>query len=256
MKTGIFWLKRILSGTISLIPARFLNTMIRYVSRPSSFHFKNRFSLILIQKVYNNYHPLKLPGLSQDRSDRRDVAARMTAIKDFLGGRGCADCFDLGCNGGYFALELAKMGLEVEAIDADAILINRCNILKSMSELDNIRFSRGEFNLEMADTMRPFDVFLCMAVFHHVISVRSESYARELLKKIHSKTGKFLIFEMASSLEKGRATADGKLLPDMGPDPDVWIIKFIEDAGFKNVKRLGAFKIDTGNRRTLFAAEA
>jgi hypothetical protein len=99
-----------------------------------------------------------------------------------------------------------------------------------------------------------FDTVIFLSVLHHVMYEHGVDYAREFMKLIRQKTAKFLIFDMGQSNETGMQWAS--ILPDMGPEPHLWIADFIRSCGFVEVTKVGETDAYQSNvRRAVFVAQ-
>jgi tRNA (mo5U34)-methyltransferase len=118
------------------------------------------------------FHNLHLPDGSQTAPDHplgdfpackwRQFAVR---LPDDLRGW---TALDIGCNAGFYSIELARRGAEVTALDKDAHFLRQLEWAIQEFKLEGqIRIQKGQvYNL--AHTSERFDLILFMGVFYHL----------------------------------------------------------------------------------------
>jgi len=74
---------------------------------------------------------------------------------------------DIGCADGFFALELARRGAEVVAIDAAASRVRRLNYLIKYFGLTNISAEVGRLE-DLQDSQEKFDFVFMIALLYHL----------------------------------------------------------------------------------------
>ncbi len=190
------------------------------------------------------YHPLLVPGFT-DIKAKRPCKDRLRLIINDMEDIP-AKVNDIGCQIGFFSFSLAERGYSVTGYD-----MNKQNILicRMLNELNNCptkpAFKNTAFMPETIDAFSSADYTLCLAVFHHIIYYHGLSVAQKLIAVLRNKTRKRLYFEIGQSNEPVEPWA--KHLPDMGPDPLVWITDFLRSGGFKNVEVLGLVPTHVSN---------
>jgi GT2 family glycosyltransferase/SAM-dependent methyltransferase len=167
-----------------------LNFKIRllFVSRVFVFYFKNPSLLIWrFKKIYNDflknkkaiyqekfypgsstrksffYHELPFDEGNQFRSCREGSKERLDLLllnEDFRGKR----ILDLGCNVGFFSLNIALYAKEVVGIDHDQIAINKARELAKKYKIKNVDFICDKITPELLDRLGKFDVVLALAI--------------------------------------------------------------------------------------------
>ncbi|MBP7147059.1 MAG: TIGR04290 family methyltransferase [Acidobacteria bacterium] len=118
------------------------------------------------------FHNLHLPGGIQTAPDHplgdfpsfkwRQVAAHLPQRID--GWR----VLDIGCNAGYYSLELARRGARVVAIDHDPHYLEQAKWAASVFGLANAIDYRRQQVYELARGRERFDLVLFMGVFYHL----------------------------------------------------------------------------------------
>lgn len=87
---------------------------------------------------------------------------------------------DIGCNAGYYTLELAKRGAEVMAIDIDDHYLRQAKWAAKMLELDDrIEFRKASI-YDLAHHQETYDLIWFMGVFYHL---RYPLLALDILRK-------------------------------------------------------------------------
>ena len=92
---------------------------------------------------------------------------------------------DLGCNAGFYSLELARLGAEVVGIETNPGFYKLCNYLKTCNKLQNVSFTNENFvDLYEANKIGSFDLILGLSIFHHIASRYTYSKARKILEDL------------------------------------------------------------------------
>jgi tRNA (mo5U34)-methyltransferase len=99
---------------------------------------------------------------------------------------------DIGCNAGFYSLELAKRGAEVLAIDLDEHYLKQAKwAAKEFGLDDKIRFRQMQV-YDLAHTEEEFDLIWFMGVFYHL---RYPMLAMDILSQ---KVKKMMVFQTLS----------------------------------------------------------
>jgi O-antigen chain-terminating methyltransferase len=162
---------------------------------------------------------------------------------------------DLGCAEGYFVQQAAKSGLLAVGVDADVLRLSIAHASATLSRIQGAGFIYAELTPEFIDTLPTFDAVLFLSILHHIMYERGVDYAREYMRRLKPKVGKFMMFDMGQSNETGHEWAS--LLPDMGTDPHAWIAEFLSSAGFRSIEKVADTDAYQGPvRRALFRVAA
>ena len=103
---------------------------------------------------------------------------------------------DIGCNAGFYSVELAKRGAEVLAIDLDAHYLKQAKwIAKQFKVESQIQFKQLQV-YDLAHINQEFDLVWFMGVFYHL---RYPLLALDIISGI---TTKLLVFQTFTSSEK------------------------------------------------------
>lgn len=204
-------------------------------------------------RSYENYQPVI--GRSADTPGSRDCEVRWNAMEPHLRQHGSKSLIDLGCAEGYYVLQAAKMGLGFcVGVDFDQRrALTSCNQVV-LNDLQQAAFMISAVDEGLLDAMPVFDTVIFMSVLHHIMYTRGVEHSALLLKALHAKVGKFLVFEMGQSNEHRERWATQ--LPDMGDDPHAWIADFLRRAGFSEIEKIGLTSSYKGEvQRALFKAQ-
>lgn len=99
---------------------------------------------------------------------------------------------DIGCNAGFYSLELAKRGAEVLAIDLDEHYLNQAQWVSEQYGLDDkIRFEQKQV-YDLAHVAEEFDLVWFMGVFYHL------RYPMLALDILSQKTKNLMVFQTLS----------------------------------------------------------
>jgi tRNA (mo5U34)-methyltransferase len=102
------------------------------------------------------------------------------------------EVLDIGCNAGFYSLELAKRNANVTAIDVDLHYLKQAEFVTSLYDLqDHINFYQMQV-YDLAKLDKQFDIILFMGVFYHL------RYPLLAMDIITPKVKKYLIFQSLS----------------------------------------------------------
>lgn len=104
---------------------------------------------------------------------------------------------DIGCNAGYYSIELAKRGAEVLAIDLDLHYLRQAKWVAEQFELEHqIKFKQLQV-YDLAHMKEEFDLVWFMGVFYHL------RYPLLALDILSEKTRKVMVFQTLSKSGNG-----------------------------------------------------
>ena len=148
---------------------------------------------------------------------------------------------DVGCNAGFFSVELNKLGAFVNAIDLDKSLIEKAKLLES----DTLKFHVADVE-ELLERNLSFNIVLFMSVYHHLINFKGLDKARDILNKL-SKMCECLIFESGQRDEMVNFEWREKLPEEFSTPEDIF--KELETyTNFEKFNLIGRLPIHSGNR--------
>ena len=94
---------------------------------------------------------------------------------------------DLGCNAGFYSLELATQGANVVGVETNSGFYELCQFLKKENHVENILFMNENFvELFESNRLGDFDFVLGLSIFHHIASRYSYEKARNILESLSS----------------------------------------------------------------------
>jgi len=212
-----------------------------------------RFALRRLVSSYEPYQPVTLGKQSLAKGDRA-CTDRWLVIAHVLQQTGSHSMLDLGCAEGFFVQEAARQdGCIAIGVDADRRRLNVARSTASLNEVHRAGFIYAMVDADLLACLPSFDVVLFLSVLHHVMYEHGVDYAAALMRAIHDRTNKCLIFDMGQSDETKHEWSN--LLPKMTPSPKEWIAAFLRDCGYTTVTPIAetdAYKSQV--RRQLFTA--
>jgi len=220
---------------------------------PGRWLWARRFLLHRLTRTFECYHPVFVHG-EQLASGQRSCEDRWRMIDRVLEEQRPASLLDLGCAEGYFVRKAATERKVLSlGIDADIRRLSVASDACLLDEVSGCSFMHAHMDVDFIGKLQKFDIVLFLSVLHHIMYADGIAYSLEIMKAIHEKTGKCLVFDMGQSNEIEHSWAP--LLPDMGADPTEWIIGFLRRAGFSAVEILGQADSYRGtSQRIVFAA--
>lgn len=143
----------------------------------------------IVDRLSEVYHPVfghpELSSLARRESEERleQVLNVHNALVN-LHGRPLK-VLDLGCALGYFSFNLAQLGAEVIAIDADPVCVELCRELSN----ENPTLSVRTLNMTVEESLahlegEKFDLVLGLSIFHHIAHAAGFEAARALVRSL------------------------------------------------------------------------
>ena len=215
--------------------------------------YKSMVSIVFfVQKIFkvtHNYQPdpfSKNYKLCRDTNDRYNaILSNIDAYPESL--------IDFGCNKGFFVLKAAVEGSFSVGVDHDWFEIIWAKAVADKNNVNKALFMNAEINLSFLNTMPSFDMVVCTSIFHHWVRIYGKEDAFNMMRLIASKTNKYLVFETGQYNETKTRWYDE--LDFMGDDYEKWIIDFLTELGFNEIKIAGQFSTRLSEvKRTLFVA--
>ncbi len=96
----------------------------------------------------------------------RMVEAAVSA--HFVGRERNLDCLDIGCHEGFYALAMARRGMNVTAVDGREENLSRARFIAQAMAIDNVVYRHGRVETLASDLHRQFDLTLFLGVLYHV----------------------------------------------------------------------------------------
>jgi SAM-dependent methyltransferase len=161
---------------------------------------------------------------------------------------------DLGCNKGVFVLKAAAKNSFAVGVDHDWFEIIWAEAYANKNNISSAIFMNAEINLSFVNKLPNFDMIICTSIFHHWVRIYGRSEAFNMMRVIASKTNTYLVFETGQNNETSTRWHDK--LDFMGDDYEKWIVDFLLEIGFNEVKAAGQFSTLLSDvKRTLFVAK-
>lgn len=133
-------------------------------------------------KGKRTYQPVLDKRVKGFTCDRADSFKRLDYLLTHLVG---STVLDIGCSEGYFAMELAKRGYKVTAIDADP---NKAAITRYLSTINNIDIDCHHAHMEnFLHDGDHYDNILFFSVFHNTLATSGIECAYSELKQLSDK---------------------------------------------------------------------
>jgi O-antigen chain-terminating methyltransferase len=162
---------------------------------------------------------------------------RWAAIEKVLESTGALSLVDLGCSEGYYVIQSARKGLPFcVGVDFDQRRMFTCTNQVILNDLPKAGFMMGSVSPDFIDAIPRFDAVIFLSVLHHLLYQQGLDYCKDILKRLHEKTGKVMLFEMGQSDEKKESWATQ--VPDMGPDPHEWIVNLLLECGWSKAEKI------------------
>lgn len=147
------------------------------------------------------FHNLRLPDGTQTAPDHplgdfpafkwREIASHIP--EDLSGWR----ALDIGCNAGFYTVELARRGAHVTGLELDPHYLRQAEwVAEEFGISDRAHFRQGSV-YDLARLAEPFDLVLFMGVFYHL------RYPLLALDLVSEKTERLLVFQTLTSPEAG-----------------------------------------------------
>ena len=154
---------------------------------------------------------------------------------------------EIGSAVGYFSFNLARLGAEVVAFEADSFAYRVAEALRVYKRFENIKFINQNFSQEvLTQFYKYFDLVIMLNVHMWIHKQLGESATKELMKLLAQKTRK-IAFQTAHAESGGMYTI--KSLKDKND-----IYNYLIECGFKNVQYIRE-TTEHGGKRILFICD-
>jgi SAM-dependent methyltransferase len=170
---------------------------------------------------------------------RRDYRRRLSIIQKNVA-MDRKTVLDLGCSGGFFSFNIAKVARKVTAVDADEDIIEQNRQVAERLHLRNIEFIHQKITPQFVRSLPKYDVAVFMSVLHHMIS-GSQTYewsmskesekALEIVQAI-SERAERMVFEMGRPDENFTWASD---LGEIVTEPREWVKEKLFAGRYSNV---------------------
>jgi 2-polyprenyl-3-methyl-5-hydroxy-6-metoxy-1,4-benzoquinol methylase len=97
-----------------------------------------------------------------------DHDLRTRVVLDAAGGLASKRVLDVGCLEGGFSVEFARQGAsEVVGVEVRRLSVRRCDLVRDLLGLTNLRFVCGDVLHELTRAQQPFDAVLATGILYH-----------------------------------------------------------------------------------------
>jgi len=213
----------------------FRKIVIFSIKKSLKFNILDRIKHALIHIFYSNYHPLDI--FNKQEKSKRNVINRLNVITKNLSGD---NCLDIGCQSGYFSLNIANNGYWVTGLDRDDLILEKARLLQKKFQIKNVSFVNFNISESSISRLQNFDNVIYLSIHHHMIKVYGFETATKILKCIANKTNKNLFFDFPYP-DAYKDNPSFAQIPEMGEDPDKWIKNYLLSVGFAKVESIGKF---------------
>jgi len=200
------------------------------------------------------YQPVRELGSRFDSADRAaGTSSRWAAMLPVLTELAPASATDLGCNAGWFTLQLGRMGISTVGIEGHPPYYRTALTAVRRSGLRNVAVMAVELTPETLRLLPQVDCTLFLSVWHHLVRADGLDSATEFLRQVWRHTDVVMFFETGEYEEFAGGVYN---LPPMPPDAKSWLTEYLGSAcEHSQVIHLGQHPSGPGNpaTRNLFA---
>jgi hypothetical protein len=124
---------------------------------------------------------------------------------------------DLGCNSGWFVVELGRLGIATLGIENHPAYHRSAVYSVERSGLENVGVARMSINEQTLALLPRVDSVLFLSLWHHLVHESGMDVATRILEAAWNASKKVLVFETVS-----RNAAASFDIPDLCPDDETW----------------------------------
>jgi hypothetical protein len=173
-------------------------------------------------------------------------------MRNVLAHCGIRDAIDVGCNGGWFVMRIAEMGVPVLGVDGDSRFSRILLFEASRRKLD-VGVLTMRVDLRTVSLIPSADCLVFLSVWHHTVKEMGLEEATTLLRELWLRARRVLFFDTG---ENEIPQSFG--LPEMIPNSQHWLADYLAtvcvDGVVQHLGHHAAFAPDgTPASRNLFA---
>jgi 2-polyprenyl-3-methyl-5-hydroxy-6-metoxy-1,4-benzoquinol methylase len=116
---------------------------------------------------------------------------------------------DIGCLEGYFSAECALQGASVLGIDGKVINVKKCELVKSVLGVKNLKFAKDDAMRVTKSKYGSFDAVLALGLLYHLDN------PFKFLKNMHDLCNGFMVLDTHIALIEQPETLEGSWRPDL-----------------------------------------
>jgi SAM-dependent methyltransferase len=156
---------------------------------------------------------------------------------------------DIGCNLGWFAINLGLKGVAAVGVEGHPPAYRSATYLARKSGADNVFVLAMNVSAENVSLVPHADATLCLSVWHHIVRHQGLASADAVLSQLWAGTKNVLVFETGETEMPAAYN-----LPPMTPNPRRWITNYLEERCPQGaVRHLGFHESAPTYSRNLFA---
>jgi len=164
-----------------------------------------------------------LPWLDLHRALRdAGTASRWDAMLPLINERSVASAVDVGCNVGWFSIQLAQRGIVTTGIESFAKYYRTALYARDKLGLENWGILAATLTPDNTALLPRADCYLFLSVWHHIVRDHGIERASDFARDVWERTGSVLFFE---SGEEELPTSWG--LPPLGPNARDWFERYL-----------------------------
>jgi hypothetical protein len=200
------------------------------------------------------YQPVAELGRRYAAADRKvGTTSRWLAMRPVLEATMPRTAVDIGCNAGWFTLELGRLGIPTLGVESHPPYYRAALAAVHRSGLRNVGIVAIELSPGTMGLLPQADCILFLSVWHHLVREGGLGGATSFLQQTWQHTRRIMFFETGES-EEFRGAGFG--LPEMLPDTRQWLRSYLTATCAEGaVSYLGAHPSGSGSSatRNLFA---
>jgi hypothetical protein len=200
------------------------------------------------------YQPVAELGKRYVSADRTaGTTSRWSAMRPVIEELQPQTAADIGCNAGWFTLELGRLGIAALGVEGYPPYYRAAIAAVQRSGLSNVGILTLELTPSTIELLPVVDCMLFLSVWHHIVRSDGLEAATRFLQDLWRHTKMVMMFETGESNEFA-ATDFG--LPEMAPDARGWLTSYLtENCADSEVVHLGTHPSGPGSSevRNLFA---
>ncbi len=195
------------------------------------------------------YQPVTELGRRYAAADRKvGTASRWLAMRPVLEATMPRTAVDIGCNAGWFTLELGRLGVPTLGVESHPPYYRAALAAVQRSGLRNVGIMAIELSPGTMGLLPQADCILLLSVWHHLVREGGLDAATSFLQRTWQDTRRIMFFETGEA-DEFRGPEFG--LPEMLPDARQWLSSYLSEmcAGGA-VRHLGVHPSGSGSSAT------
>ena len=163
-----------------------------------------------------------LPWLGLNRAKRNaGTESRWEVMLPLIEESGVGSAVDIGCNVGWFSIQLARRGIVTTGIESSAKYYRTALYARDKLRLENLGILAATLTPDSTALLPSADCFLFLSVWHHLVRQYGIEPASALARHVWERTGRVLFFE------SGEDEMPGSYLPPLQPNAREWFERYL-----------------------------